>query len=64
MEGTISQLKEVIPFIIKNVLKSMGFNYMQATTTHIYFLNIINIILFFILFYFNFLLFYLGFRNK
>ena len=38
LEGTISQLKEVIAFIIKkkNVLKLMGFNYMQANTTHIY----------------------------
>ena len=38
---------QVIPFIIKNVLKSTSFNYMQAATTHIYFLNTININFFF-----------------
>ena len=32
-----------MPLIVENVLKSMGFNYMEATTTCIYFFYIIKI---------------------
>ena len=35
-EGIISQLKEEMPLIIANVLKSMGLNSMQELTTQVY----------------------------
>lgn len=36
LEGIISQLKEEMPLIIANVLKSMGLNSMQELTTQVY----------------------------
>ena len=35
-ERIISQLKEEMPLIIANVLKSMGLNSMQELTTQVY----------------------------
>ena len=36
LEGTINRLKEEMPLIIANVLKSMGLNSMQELTTQVY----------------------------